>query len=170
MTRFNAPPAFPVQLADAINARVTTRNLMTSGRDQFAGVDYEWMEVAHPGGCSAFAFQIGDTRVVFSGDLEISRMDRDTLLQFCEGADLLIMDAQFTAGQYPMHHGWGHSTNLQAAGIAAEAGVGRLLLTHHDLRHDDTALLAMARDAREVFSDTDTARCDSVVAEGTIDA
>lgn len=168
MTRFNTPPAFPVNLADAAGARVTTRDLPTEGSDTFGGISYEWMEVAHPGGCSAFAFRVGGLRIVFSGDLEVSRMDRDALLAFCDGADVLVMDAQFTEGQYPRHDGWGHSTNLQAAGIAAEAGVGRLLLTHHDLRHDDNALLAMADEARGVFAATETARCEMVVAEGTL--
>jgi len=127
------------------------------------------MEVAHPGGCSAFSFDVGGLRIVFSGDLEVSRMDRDALLQFCEGADVLIMDAQYTEGQYPRHDGWGHSTNLQAASIAAEAGVGRLLLSHHDLRHDDAALQAMAREAREAFEATESARCGMIVAEGVLD-
>jgi len=169
MTRFNGPPAFPVPLADAAGARVATRDLESSGGDHFGGVDYRWMEVAHPGGCSAFSFDVGGLRIVFSGDLEVSRMDRDALLQFCEGADVLIMDAQYTEGQYPRHDGWGHSTNLQAASIAAEAGVGRLLLSHHDLRHDDAALQAMAREAREAFEATESARCGMIVAEGVLD-
>lgn len=57
---------------------------------------------------------------------------------FVRGADLVIHDAQYTAGEYPARVGWGHSSGEYAERICRDAGVKKLALTHHDpLRHDD---------------------------------
>ncbi len=58
--------------------------------------------------------------------------------EFVEGADLLIHDAQYRAGEYGAKVGWGHSTAEYAVAVARHAGVRRLALTHHDpARTDD---------------------------------
>lgn len=62
-------------------------------------------------------------------DLEIAR--------FAEHADLLISEAQYTEEEYAQKKGWGHSTFLDALGLAAEANVKRLAIIHHDPDHDD---------------------------------
>ncbi|MBA2698455.1 MAG: hypothetical protein H0U61_06725 [Nocardioidaceae bacterium] len=53
-------------------------------------------------------------------------------------ADVLIHDAQYTAEEYPERRTFGHSTIDYALGLAEAAGVGRVVLFHHDpLRSDD---------------------------------
>lgn len=59
---------------------------------------------------------------------------------FVRGADLLIHDAQYVAGEYETKKGWGHSTVEYAANVARAAGVRRLALTHHDPTRDDPAI------------------------------
>ena len=61
-------------------------------------------------------------------------------LQFIEGADLLIHDAQFTDAEYPSRKGWGHSTFEYVVGMAELAGVRQVALTHHDPTRTDEAL------------------------------
>jgi phosphoribosyl 1,2-cyclic phosphodiesterase/DNA-binding response OmpR family regulator len=64
---------------------------------------------------------------------------------FIEGADLVIHDAQYTALEFPAKLGWGHSSVEYAVRLCEEAGVGRLVLTHHDpLRNDATIDLILA--------------------------
>ncbi len=64
---------------------------------------------------------------------------------FIEGADLVIHDAQYTAREFPAKLGWGHSSVEYAVRICEEAGVARLVLTHHDpLRNDATIDLILA--------------------------
>lgn len=164
--RVNQPPTFPVSLRDVIQADFSHGDLPPDGSMTFGGARLEWMEVAHPGGCSAFALEVGGRRMVFTGDIELPEMDQAALRRFCRGADLLIVDAQYTPEEYGRFRGWGHSTNVQAAEFAQQAGVGRLMLTHHDPGHDDSVIEAMVEQARMVFANTDAARCGVEVMRG----
>ena len=68
---------------------------------------------------------------------------------FLEGADLVIHDAQYTAGEYPSKVGWGHSTVEYAVAVARHAGIKRLALTHYDPTRDDAAVDTMLNDLRD---------------------
>ncbi|HHX40052.1 MAG TPA: MBL fold metallo-hydrolase [Armatimonadetes bacterium] len=74
--------------------------------------------------------------IVFSGDTH----PHPPLAEFARGAEVLIHDGAHT----PAH---------EAAAIARDAGVGRLLLTHY--REEDGP--GILREARELFTDTDLA-------------
>ncbi len=161
---FNRPPVFPVHLRAAVKCDIDGSALAERGRAEFAGVTYEWMPVSHPGGCSAFAFTIGGRRFVFSGDVELPRTDRAEFLEFCRGADALLVDAQFEHGDYGNFVGWGHSSNVHAAEFAAEAGVRTLWLTHHDPRSDDVTIDRMVDGAAEIFAEVRAAACGTLVA------
>jgi ribonuclease BN (tRNA processing enzyme) len=63
--------------------------------------------------------------------------ERADLVEFLRGADLLIVDAQYTDEEYQRHVGWGHGSVSSVVSLAAEADVKRLLLFHHDPNHDD---------------------------------
>jgi ribonuclease BN (tRNA processing enzyme) len=61
----------------------------------------------------------------------------DAVLELCDGADLLIHDAQYTVSEFLLKPYWGHSTAEYALHVAREAGVKRLCLYHHDPSHTD---------------------------------
>ena len=54
------------------------------------------------------------------------------MLDLCDGADLLIHDAQYTVDEFPAKADWGHCTVDYAVHVAGEAGARRLALFHHD--------------------------------------
>jgi len=58
-------------------------------------------------------------------------------LELCRGADLLIHDAQYTPSEFAEKSTWGHCTVEYAVWLAAECGVKRLALFHHDPAHHD---------------------------------
>jgi ribonuclease BN (tRNA processing enzyme) len=64
------------------------------------------------------------------------------------------MDAQYTPEEYAGKVGWGHSSYGHAAMAAKDAGVGHLLLFHHDPNHDDEFLDGMLADAKSLFPRT----------------
>lgn len=93
----------------------------------------------------------GDERIEWTGqptpntaaELDALADMRAKIVDLARGADWLIYDSQFTEAQYARFPHWGHSTPAQAREIAEEAGVGQLLLFHHDPHHTDAQIDAM---------------------------
>jgi phosphoribosyl 1,2-cyclic phosphodiesterase len=69
-------------------------------------------------------------------------------LELCRGADLLVHDAQFTAGEAGAARALGHATVDYAVRLAERCDAGRLLLFHHDPGRPDDALDAIVERAR----------------------
>lgn len=69
-------------------------------------------------------------------------------LALCQGADLVIHDAQYTPEEFERKRDWGHCTVDYAVWLAAESGAGRLALFHHDPSHDDPMLESLEAHAR----------------------
>lgn len=80
-------------------------------------------------------------KVVFTGD---TRPSEETRLA-AHGAELLVHDGTFMAADGERAELTGHSTCLEAAAIAAEAGVRMLALVHVSSRHFIPDVLAEAR-------------------------
>ncbi len=74
-------------------------------------------------------------KVVYSADTAPSK----SILELAEGADLLIHEATFGDELAEKANEMGHSTPSQAARLAKEAGVLRLILTHISGRYDQAA-------------------------------
>lgn len=61
----------------------------------------------------------------------------DGARDLCQGADVLIHDAQYTHEEFVKKADWGHCTVEYALWLAQECGVRTLVLFHHDPMHDD---------------------------------
>jgi ribonuclease BN (tRNA processing enzyme) len=68
--------------------------------------------------------------VSYSGDTSVCEKSMD----LAKDADVLIHECSFEPG-HVSHSNWGHSTPEDAAKLAVDAGVKRLLLTHFDARN-----------------------------------
>jgi len=75
----------------------------------------------------------------------------DEAVRLAEGVDLLLCEATFLESEGSLARECGHLTAREAATIAREAGVGRLVLSHFSSRYTD--LDGHHREAREVFPD-----------------
>ncbi|HEY6332704.1 MAG TPA: ribonuclease Z [Blastocatellia bacterium] len=71
------------------------------------------------------------------------------------GVDLMIHEATFADDLQAEAFEYGHSTSVQAARVAAEAGPDRLLITHISSRYPDPSVLI--KEARAWFKNTELA-------------
>jgi phosphoribosyl 1,2-cyclic phosphodiesterase len=68
---------------------------------------------------------------------------RESAAELAAGADVLLHDGQFTAGEEAVSVDYGHATLAQAMAFADACEVGRLVLTHHAPGRTDDALDAL---------------------------
>ncbi len=111
--------------------------LQRTGRLDLDGHRVTLDEVSAPRPGQRFAF-VMDTRLC------------DAVYALAEGADLLVIEATFLRAETDLAHRYGHLTAAQAARVAAESGVRRLVLTHFSRRYPDP--VAFADEAREFFA------------------
>lgn len=76
----------------------------------------------------------------------------DAAFALADGVDLLVCEATFLSADEDLARRYGHLTAAQAARIAAEAGVRRLVLTHFSQRYGDDPT-PFVDEARQVFDD-----------------
>ncbi|MDD2595600.1 MAG: ribonuclease Z [Bacteroidales bacterium] len=74
------------------------------------------------------------------------------LPQWIKGVDLLFMEATFAENMAEMAKATNHSTAKQTAGIAVEAGAGKLVIGHYSSRYKD--LNVLLDEAKEIFPNT----------------
>lgn len=143
--RFMGPPFFPIttqQLKSAVNFHDTSDDDFAAGG---AKIRSRW--VRHNGPTLGFRIEQGGCAVAYIPDHgpgctpdDPDDFIPDAVLELCDGADLLIHDAQYTTGEYVQRREWGHSTVDYAVHVAAEGGVARLAMFHHDPYHDDVTV------------------------------
>jgi ribonuclease Z len=75
-----------------------------------------------------------------------------TAVRLAQNADWLVHEATFTEEFIEESHHFGHSTAAEAAGIARDANVKRLLITHFSSRFPD--IRPLLEEARSIFPET----------------
>jgi phosphoribosyl 1,2-cyclic phosphodiesterase len=110
---------------------------------------------SHPlDGSVIYRIEYAGRSMVYSTDVEWKNSYDPNCVAVAKGADLLIHDAQYTSSDYEMKRGFGHSTIEMATGMARAAGVGELILFHHEPTYDDDKLDQMEAEARKEFART----------------
>ena len=109
-------------------------------------------ELSHPNGSFAYRFKQNGKTFIFCTDTEfmgelIEKAKEENL--FFQGADLLLLDAQYTVEESFYKINWGHTCNTMAVNCAINWKVKKLILTHHEPDYSDFKLNGYFEDAKE---------------------
>lgn len=126
--------------------------------------------VNHPGICVGYRLTTSHGSIAYLPDnepfevLKLTQADREHsdrnkarayaatarsgLVEFLNGVDILIIDAQYTDDEYLHKIGWGHGSLSSVVSLALEAGARKLFLFHHDPNRDDKGVDEMVESAR----------------------
>ncbi len=120
---------------------------------------------AHPDQTTLFRIEYRGVTIVYASDIESDNRHAPEIIRFARGADLLIHDSQYPVAQYlgiepyqTATRSFGHSTNEMAAAVASAAGVGQLVLFHHDPNSDDDTIAHIEAQTQTLFPATVAAR------------
>ena len=149
---FVCPPYFPVTIEE-LYGRIRFHDV-TDSDIEINGAKVRIRPVPHVGATNGYRVETGGKTIAYLSDhqmpLDGSHAVTDEVLELCDGADLVIHDAQYTRAEFAEKSYWGHCTVEYAVFVAEQAGAKRLALFHHDPAHDDDevdTLLQQARDA-----------------------
>jgi phosphoribosyl 1,2-cyclic phosphodiesterase len=145
------PPYFPVPL-DGFQADIAFHDV---GSTRFGVGDavVTARPVPHAGPTVGYRVEADGSSVAYVSDHQAPPGQdtvADSVLELCEGVDLLVHDAQYTPEEFAAKPDWGHCTVEYAVLVAREAGARRLCLFHHDPSHTDADLDAMCRVGRDL--------------------
>jgi phosphoribosyl 1,2-cyclic phosphodiesterase/CheY-like chemotaxis protein len=126
--------------------------------------------VNHPGICAGYRLDTSNGSIAFLPDNEpydvlkvtlakkeksdvaearaYAVAEREKLVEFLRGADVLIIDAQYTDDEYALRVGWGHGSLSSVVSLGLDAEVRKLFLFHHDPAHDDKKVDQIVEGAR----------------------
>jgi ribonuclease Z len=79
----------------------------------------------------------------------------DNLLEYCMGADGLVIESTYMEEEAEMARNFAHLTARQAAELAQQAGVKKLILTHISRRYREKDIL---EEAQAIFPEANVAR------------
>jgi phosphoribosyl 1,2-cyclic phosphodiesterase len=145
---FMRPPYFPVHFSEL---RGTIR-FHDVGEDDFSigNAKVRVRSVPHTGPTVGYRVEWDGASIAYVSDHQAPlTLDRvaDSVLELCDGVDLLVHDAQYRPDEFAVKAHWGHCTVDYALLVAREAGARRLAMFHHDPAHDDAEMDRLHREA-----------------------
>jgi phosphoribosyl 1,2-cyclic phosphodiesterase len=147
---FMCPPYFPVTL-EALAGEIRFHDLAD---DDVAIGDAKVKSryIPHVGPTLGYRVDIAGSSIAYIPDhqqpLDGSFSVAESVLELCDGVDLLIHDAQYTPDEFVKKAHWGHCTIAYALHVARVSGAKRLALFHHDPDHHDDDIDRILEDAR----------------------
>ena len=148
------PPFFPIHMGE-FRGDVRFHDLEGSDDLAFGGIKVKVRSIPHRGHTLGFRVEADGQALAYLPDHQAPpdrRSIADGVLELCDGADLVIHDAQYTDEEFVTMSDWGHSTAAYAVYVASEAAAKRLALFHHDPSHADREIDRILTRARSLAS------------------
>jgi phosphoribosyl 1,2-cyclic phosphodiesterase len=152
LARGMSPPHFPIG-PDGLRGTWSFRSI-EPGEHSFEGFSVLAAEVPHKGG-RTFGYRVadGDGSFAYVPDHEPTVAGpgpdglgarHEAVLALSKGVDVLVHGAQYTLNERARAVAFGHATVDYAVALARDAGVGRLVLFHHEPSRTDDEVEALA--------------------------
>ncbi|MFQ5467722.1 MAG: MBL fold metallo-hydrolase, partial [Kiloniellaceae bacterium] len=123
------------------------------------GVNLRTAPLNHPNGATGYRIEYDGRSLCYVTDTEHVPGSPDrAVLDLIKDADTVIYDCTYTDDEFPKYISWGHSTWQEGVRLCDRAGVGRLVVFHHDPSHDDGIMDRIAAAAEAARPGTIVAR------------
>lgn len=157
LQRLFAPPFHPVPFNE-LKSNLSIERIPVGEPIRVPGrkINVTAAPVPHPQGAVAYRFEAEGNAFVFASDIELAA-ETDTapfasLLSSPFPGAAAAIDGFFQPHEINRFADWGHSTWEQAAALCQNAGVQRLIVTHHHFAADDNALRRMERETDHAWA------------------
>jgi len=114
---------------------------------------------SHPDKTLSFHITDGHSTFVHLLDSEIGAVSPAVykeLLNYCQGADLVVFDAAYSPVDYASFKGWGHSTIAEAIQLANDSNCKRMLFAHFSQIYSDSEIdswkTLLSDDSKYIFA------------------
>jgi len=141
-------PYFPVRLE---TMRSKKRFHLLEAPLSIGPATIAFKKMNHPGDSYSYLITHNGKRFIYATDVELSAADfipSEENTGFFKDADVIILDSQYTLGEAIEKYSWGHSAFSLAVEFAANWGIKRLVLFHHDPTYDDCKLHGILQSAQ----------------------
>ena len=146
LSRYLSPPLFPVRLRD-VESRLELHNAPAEPT-RIGAFEVTAATIIHPGPTVGYRISENGASMAYLSDHEPALgVDGFPVApawtsghDLAAGVDVLVHDGQYSEAERQARIGWGHSSTVEAAAFARQAGAKRLLCFHHDPSHDDEAV------------------------------
>jgi phosphoribosyl 1,2-cyclic phosphodiesterase len=143
-----ANPYFPVHM-DAMAAK--DKFVLMDGPIELMGAVITYRKLNHPGDAYSFKIEHGKRKFIYATDIELTSSDfakNEENSTYFDGADLIVIDCQYTLGEAIKKYNWGHSAYSLAVDFAAHWNIKHMVLFHHDPAYDDHKLFGILQSAK----------------------
>ena len=134
-----SPPYWPVPLS-AYGGTVRIRPLTFPLR--IGDLLVEGVPGCHPGGNFIIRLSRRGRHIVYASDYEYEEHSFHRLMKLADGADLVLLDGQYTEEELEQHRGFGHSCPELGLELMERCRIARLWLVHHDPQRTDEQLIS----------------------------
>jgi phosphoribosyl 1,2-cyclic phosphodiesterase len=154
LERIMSPPHFPITPSQLRGA--WSFDAIDEGTHDIEGFEVVARRIPHTGGVTygyritdrggSFAYLSDHAPHLLGPGLQGFGCIHDAARELCEGVDLLVHDAQYTAAELPARFHFGHAAMEYAVELASACHVSELLLFHHDPSRTDREIEALTGD------------------------
>ncbi len=149
-------PFFPPEAWNDMSAHTRFHYLDAEPVELGGGARMSTLELEHPSFSYGFRLEVGGKVFVYASDGaypapggDVAHDPAQKFVDFFQGADLVVFDAQFSLAESMEKRAWGHSSAIVGVELAARAGAKRLAMFHHDPSATDARLEHLLRISRE---------------------